>query len=686
MCLSRIFFALRLAFALALGLAGTARAEGPAISAPPEPEKVTIRARKDRAPAGSTAIVLDEKARATPGAMGDALVTVQSTPSVARPPAGSSQVVVWGSAPSETRVYVDDVPIPYLYHRGGLRAVINADLVSSIEVTPAGFSAGYGRAIGGLLRLRTSPVPKEGLGGYVALDPLDASFALRYRQTEQEGPWTVALGGRYGWLDRLLPLVAADAGTFPLPSYADLATKFIYRDSDGITELAGYGALDSLVKRVPESRGARESAEDIAFSRVSLRRTWRSGTALVWAGRDTDRTTLQFGPERTSQRLLALRGGLRISRSILVANAFTARVGADVEVALFETRRTGTLSLPAREGDLVVFGQPPARRLAADTWNTTNVGAAPYLELEWRVSPKLTVTPALRLETLVLEGSQLLPTQAGSVDVGYSRFELYPDPRMRAEYTFSQALSMQLSGGIYHQAPDPLDTSATFGGTSLGPARGLHFVAGTTWRPTNTFGLEWSIFAKELSGLTVRSRQEAPVVAANLVDSGRGRSVGAQVVARVPQWGMLSGWVSYGISRAERSDGATWRRFDFDQPHLLTAVASVEPAKGWRFGARLRVASGYPKTQVVGATYESRLGEFQPIRAGQARLPMFAQLDLHAEHSRLINHVKCTFYLDAINVTNRTNAEEIVYSFDYRNRDYLTSFPFLALVGARIEK
>jgi hypothetical protein len=670
--------------------AGLARADG-AVPAPvpapaPEPERVTVRARKDRAPIGSANVSLDEKARATPGAMGDALVVVQSVPGVARPPAGSSQVVLWGSAPSETRIYVDDVPIPYLYHRGGLRAVVNADLVSSIEVTPAGFGAGYGRAIGGLLRLRTSPVPNVGVGGYAAIDPLDASAAFRYRQTEQEGPWTVAFGGRYGWLDRLLPLVA-NAGAFPLPGYADLAVKMMHRNEDGITELSAFGALDRVTKRITEPQGARESAEDTAFSRVSLRRTWSSGTALLWAGRDTDSTVLKFGPERTSQRIVALRAGLRLSRSIMFGRAFTARIGADVEVSKFDTTRTGTLSLPAREGDLVVFGQPPARRIAADTWTGMNLGAAPYAELEWRVSPKFVVTPGFRLETILLDGSQQLPTLPGSVDVGYSRFEVYPDPRLRAEYLLSQSVTTQISAGIYHQGPDPLDTSATFGSTGLNPARGLHASAGTSWRPANTLAFEWSVYAKELSGLGVRSTLETPPVAANIIDTGRGRTVGAQVVARVPTWGMLSGWISYGLSRSERSDAnGAWRRFDFDQPHSLTAVASVEPVKNWRFGTRLRVASGYPKTRVVGATYDSRLGEFQPIRAGRERLPVFAQLDAHAEHSGQSGPMKWTLYLDIVNVTNRTNAEEIVYSFDYRNRDYLTSFPFLALAGVRIEK
>jgi len=53
---------------------------------------------------------------------------------VARAAAGSGQLIVWGAAPEDTRVYIDGVPVPRLYHDGGLRSVLPSELV--LEFAP----------------------------------------------------------------------------------------------------------------------------------------------------------------------------------------------------------------------------------------------------------------------------------------------------------------------------------------------------------------------------------------------------------------------------------------------------------------------------------------------------------------------------------------------------------------------
>src|SRR5262249_44936587 len=64
------------------------------------------------APTAVGDIKVDAKlARSVPGG-GDAAKIVQSLPAVARPSAGSTEIVVWGAAPRDTRVFVDGVPVP----------------------------------------------------------------------------------------------------------------------------------------------------------------------------------------------------------------------------------------------------------------------------------------------------------------------------------------------------------------------------------------------------------------------------------------------------------------------------------------------------------------------------------------------------------------------------------------------
>src|SRR6185437_9852351 len=82
--------------------------------------EVVVVVPKLQKEAASTQIVASE-GRRVPGTQGDTLKVVQNLPGVARAAAGSGALVVWGAAPQDTRVYVDGVRIPLLYHGGGVR-------------------------------------------------------------------------------------------------------------------------------------------------------------------------------------------------------------------------------------------------------------------------------------------------------------------------------------------------------------------------------------------------------------------------------------------------------------------------------------------------------------------------------------------------------------------------------------
>src|SRR5258706_223153 len=83
-----------------------------------------------------------------PGTQGDTLKAVQNLPGVARSPFGGGLLVVWGSAPQDTRTYVDGVYIPTLYHFGGLRSTFSGEMVQSLTFSPGGYGAEYGRGLG----------------------------------------------------------------------------------------------------------------------------------------------------------------------------------------------------------------------------------------------------------------------------------------------------------------------------------------------------------------------------------------------------------------------------------------------------------------------------------------------------------------------------------------------------------
>ena len=85
--------------------------------------EILVTAPTIKREAVSTVIAADE-ARKVPGTQGDVLRVVENLPGVARASLGTGALVVWGAAPDDTGVYVDGVPVPRLYHDGGLRSVV----------------------------------------------------------------------------------------------------------------------------------------------------------------------------------------------------------------------------------------------------------------------------------------------------------------------------------------------------------------------------------------------------------------------------------------------------------------------------------------------------------------------------------------------------------------------------------
>src|SRR5690606_29674037 len=103
---------------------------------------------------------------------------VENLPGVARSAVGSGQLVVWGAGPEDTRTYVDGVPIPRLYHEGGLRSTVHSGVVTSVELVPGGYGAAYGRGLGGIVRIDTHTPDRRGVHGSLAADVFDASAML----------------------------------------------------------------------------------------------------------------------------------------------------------------------------------------------------------------------------------------------------------------------------------------------------------------------------------------------------------------------------------------------------------------------------------------------------------------------------------------------------------------------------
>jgi hypothetical protein len=373
-----------------------------------------------------------------------------------------------------------------------------------------------------------------------------------------------------------------------------------------------------------------------------------------------------------------------------IAERLYATVGLDSEVEFSALRRQGSVTTPPREGDIRVFGQLPDDQVNADRWDSVIVGVAPHGQLDWSLlGGKLHVIPGLRFEPSVRGGSRFTPPEGEVPAVGHRSLSAHVEPRLAVRYSATSWLVLRAATGLYHQPPLGEDLSPVFGNPRLGSSEAWHYLLGAQAQIADGLSVEATGFLSRQSELVTRSQLSSPAVAQALVQDGKGRAYGGQVMLRQEMTHRLFGWVSYSLIRSERTDGdgTSYRPFDFDQTHVFTALASYDLGKGVEVGSRFRFSTGYPRTAVLGAAYDARVDAYQPIfgRHNGTRISNFYQLDARvAKTFRLGKASTAEVYLDVQNVSNQENAEEVVYSFDYSKKSFITGLPILPVVGGKL--
>lgn len=652
----------------------------------------------------STKVKADE-ARQLPGTQGDVLKVVESMPGVARSSAGSGAVVVWGAAPADTRTYVGAVRIPALYHFGGLRSVLHGDLISDIELVPGGYGAPYGRGLGGLILVDTKAPGSDGLHGSLQADLLDASAVvsgpLGKKNSAVGRKNSAVVSARKSYIAELASLVVDDSAGqyFTMPNYYDGALRFRHTVREGEWfEVGGMLSSDLQNRTSPSNNPALRSSErrKLDFQRVDVRYEKHNAegqrlTVALWYGHDAASREMESSGIEQEQRGNSHLGGLRIDHQSRLASVLNARVGLDVELVGTKNERLGSLTSPPREGDPYVFGRAPADELSYDIWNTTLVTAAPYVELDFMpFGEKLHIVPGARLEPYVQSVSRLRPPQPGSPDLRTLDENVMVEPRLMVEYAPLEVFSLRAGGGLYRQPPLPDDLSSIFGNPLLQVGRGAHVLAGFKVQILRLLSVDATGFYTRGWDLGSRNPSTTPKVAEALVQEGLSRTMGAQVSLRKELGDdRLYGWVAYTLLKSERKDAGytTFRLSDLDQTHVLTAIASYRLGLGFEFGLRARLATGFPRTPVEDAYFDTSRGRYEPIlgERNTERIPMFFQLDARLSKTFDFETSELELYLDVQNVTNRKNAEEIAYSPDYSEQRFVVGIPILPVLGARWE-
>jgi TonB family protein len=653
------------------------------------PYEATVTGERERQELSQTVIPTAEIQR-IPGAQGDALKIVEDLPGVARTsPIGGGLLVIRGSKPGDSLVYLDGEPIPLLYHFGALSSTVNPDLLEGIEFIPGNFSATYGDLTGGLVEVKTRKLREE-LHGYANLNLLEASAMLEAAVPGAPG-LTFAIAGRRSYIDYILRAAVpkdGDVGLTVAPRYYDAQLRLDYRPpgsahSFSFLALTSDDVLGLLVRRPPDQDPNVSGSIDTetGFQQLRLKHGYRNGPFSLDTTAMFEKLNLRFQLGNESFSLDGHDLFLRSTGSLALGDDLGLSGGIDVANRRLVVGAVFRQSLLFREGEFNNQGprvDEPLTTFPAALVNRFSPGL--WAEARWQPLRGLTITPGLRFDAYVY-----------GLAVQDRRTTYTVTPRLSVRYEPTPLWALKGGIGLYSEGARNGDATRPFGNPEVLPERAFQLTAGGELRPLPGVFCSVEAFYKKLSDLIVRSDATEVIggqtLPALLDNAGEGRVYGLELLLRKSLTGRFFGWIAYTLSRSVRVDrpGEPQRFFDFDQTHNLTIIASYALGGGWQIGARFRYISGNPDTPVVGSRYLAQQDVYVPIYGltNSARLSHFQQLDVRADKVWTFDAWTLDGYLDVLNASNRRSVEGTLYNYDFSQREEFRGLPVIPTLGLK---
>ncbi|MFT3924103.1 MAG: TonB family protein [Myxococcales bacterium] len=606
-----------------------------------------------------------------PGTGNDPIRSVEVLPGVSRPPFGSGRLIIRGSSPQDSQVFLDGMPIPQLYHFGGLRSVYSGQLLRQISLYPGNFSSRYGRKMGGVFELETRDPQTDGLHGVVDVSAIDGSILL-------EGPlsrrFSLAGSVRRSLFDLIMRALAAngaDTGFTALPVYYDYQLIGTYRTKRDLLRLQFYGSNDHLGLLAKDDREANASDAANAVNATSrfnfVQLSWKRPLS-----ERTDQTiALQAGPtldDVTAGTDLRLRLAVlqvygraewftRIGERMRLVN------GVDVFTGGYRAKYSGP-SFGQSEGN------PYEDEGGQDEFGADVKGGlfqpGVYTDLGIDIG-RLTINTALRADY-------------------YNEIRNYSiDPRLVAELRLSPKWTWKSGAGLYSQPPAAEESHPAVGNPKLDPIRSAQFSTGLNYQLAAGVRLGLEGFYKNIWDNVVSSVQPNQP---KFINDGIGRVYGLEASAVVlPVTSRYSGLLSYTLLNSERKDhpGMDFRRFDYQQTHGLTAALMYLLPRGWDVGLTVRYFTGNPYTPVTGRVLNLTSRSYRPIygAVNSGRNPAYNRLDLRIQKTWKARKHSTTLYLDVQNALNHKNQEAFFYNYDFTAKRVVNGLPIIPAIGVR---
>ncbi len=664
----------------------------------------------------------------TPGALDNVYRTLQTLPGVAATEEFGSRLAVRGGSPDQNLTVMDGVEIHDPYRLFGLTSAFNPETIQRFELSTGGFSAQYGDRLSSLLVVENRDGTRsQAFGGSASLSITDANLVVEGRLPGKAvGSWIVT--GRRTYYDLVAsritgqefpafgdlqgkgvwePAPGRRVTLFGLRSRQAAAIEIDEDDARG--EFQDDTENDLAWARFDTSLGTRgQSHTIVAYSDT------RSTFGVDASFENTHKRSNAPGDESFGTANVIFERALSV-KDVSARQEFAWALGAHVVEAGAEAHRLSTALRfeitgdrnPGAANGSSVQGGAGLPDLLVSAQQSTRTGA--WLQDTFPIGPRGSLQAGVRWDRPGTTGESLF------------------SPRLSASFRLAGSTRLRAAAGLYTQSPGyekaaQSDYVLDFTGDTLAilrSERATQASAGLEHDLPGGAALRVEGYYKRFSDLLIGQLETEPARAARVArydfpadlrssipvdplittmpgNDGRGRAYGFDVfVSRTgaPAGSRVTGWASYTWGKTTRD--AYGRRYDFeyDRRHAFAMVAAYRFTPRWELASTTRVASGFPRTAPLGvrvAAIDDTLDrdgdgvtdELLPERdaegrlvyavdfgsvgnLNQARLPVFARVDVRATWRPRGAAGRWEFYTEVINLLNRKNAGALDPRLEY---------------------
>jgi TonB family protein len=646
------------------------------------PYETVVRGKREKKDVARVEL-RQEEIRLIAGTGGDAFRVVQDLPGVARVPYSFGLLVVRGGRPQDTRVYLDGVWIPIMFHFAGLTAVYNSDLLQELTFLPGNFGAHDGRAMGGVVEATSRTPSKEAFHGYANISLLDSTLLIEGPLSEN---WSFAAAGRVSYVDVVLQEFLPSSVQFmTAPRYWDYQAKAEWAPKNGkdrvsLQYFGGHDLMQLLATNAamidPEGRNDVGASAD--FQRLVL--TWKHRVQAgldnkLTVGLGTDNATSNIGGDIHGE-LMLYNLQLRDALNWEISPSLSIEAGTDTYVGYYDNDVT---SPPFPRADEIP--DPVAsRQLIHSVDSGILFEPSIFVDASWKPFQGTRIVPGVRLD---YEGT-------------LNYFTV--DPRLTLFQQIVEGTILKGAVGLYSQPPDFRfqQWSEKLGNPHLQAEHSISAMLGLEQRITDSLHLDVQLYYKHLWNLLWSStntvERGGQTVLERYDNSGLGRAYGFEIMLRQELTSRFFGWIAYSYGRTERRSTVlerqkNWFYGAYDQPHHLIVVASYKLPYDFVAGLRFQYVSGNLATPYGNAVYDADSDMFMAIpgETNSVRGPDFISLDLRVDKRFVFQQWSVNVFLDVQNVTNNKNSEFILYNYDYTKSQYVMGMPIFPTLGIKAE-